>query len=86
MIGIEPDVTLIIDMDPTVALSRGLARDSGEDRFEDFGLSFQNTLRAGFLDLAKTAPGRCHVIDGNQGSDEVARDVLACLDPTRAHV
>ncbi|MEM9231106.1 MAG: dTMP kinase, partial [Pseudomonadota bacterium] len=33
MIGTEPDLTLIIDMDPDVALARGLARRSGEDRF-----------------------------------------------------
>jgi dTMP kinase len=32
MIGREPDLTFIIDMDPAVALSRGLARGSGEDR------------------------------------------------------
>jgi len=52
MIGREPDLTFIIDMDPKVALARGLARGSGEDRFEDFGLAFQETLRHGFLTLA----------------------------------
>ncbi|HSF92435.1 MAG TPA: dTMP kinase, partial [Paracoccaceae bacterium] len=41
MIGIEPDRTIVIDMDPKKALNRGLARNSGEDRFEDFGLPFQ---------------------------------------------
>ena len=44
MIGVEPDMTFIIDMDPVAALSRGLARKSGEDRFEDFGLDFQNLM------------------------------------------
>ena len=38
MIAFEPDRTFIIDMDPDAALARGLARKSGEDRFEDFGL------------------------------------------------
>jgi thymidylate kinase len=51
-IGVEPDLTLILDMDPEVALERGLARGSGEDRFEEFGLPFQQKLRAGFLALA----------------------------------
>ena len=75
MIGREPDLTFIIDMDPTVALKRGLARNSGEDRFEDFGLSFQQTLRAGFLKLAKQYPDRCILIDGNRDSETIAADI-----------
>jgi dTMP kinase len=54
-IGVEPDLTLILDMDPATALERGLARSSGEDRFEEFGLEFQQKLRAGFLALAAEA-------------------------------
>lgn len=76
MIGREPDLTLVIDMDPEEALKRGLARDSGEDRFEDFGLPFQEKLRAGFLSLANDFKDRVHVINGNRGEDEVAADVL----------
>jgi dTMP kinase len=75
MIGREPDLTIIIDMDPAVALERGLARNSGEDRFEDFGLDFQKTLRAGFLALAKANTDRCILIDGNRDPDTVARDI-----------
>jgi len=79
MIGREPDLTFIIDMDPEQALSRGLARQSGEDRFEDFGLPFQQALRHGFLDLAAEFPDRCRVIDGNRSVDAVAADVLAAV-------
>ena len=77
MIGREPDLTLIIDVDPRVALTRGLARNSGEDRFEDFGLEFQETLRAGFLKLAEEYPQRCHLVDGNRPAEDVFQDVLA---------
>jgi dTMP kinase len=79
MIGREPDLTFIIDMDPTAALSRGLARKSGEDRFEDFGLPFQQALRGGFLDLAKASPDRCRLIYGNQDVAEVAAESSAQL-------
>ncbi|MDG2157615.1 MAG: dTMP kinase, partial [Amylibacter sp.] len=41
----EPDITFIIDTDPEKSLTRGLARNSGEDRFEEFGLEFQKKLR-----------------------------------------
>ncbi len=77
MIGREPDLTFIIDMDPATALQRGLARKSGEDRFEDFGLPFQETLRHGFLALAHADPSRCIVIDGNRTPDQIAREIAA---------
>ena len=77
MIGQEPDLTFIIDMDPSVALARGLARGSGEDRFEDFGLAFQETVRHSFLALAKTFADRCVVIDGNRDPAAVAAEVAA---------
>lgn len=80
MIGIEPDLTIIIDMDPDVALSRGLARNSGEDRFEDMGAAFQRDLRAGFLALAKAHPDRCRVVDGNRDPDAIAADIAALAD------
>jgi dTMP kinase len=75
MIAREPDLTILIDMDPGEALSRGLARNSGEDRFEDFGAGFQATLRRGFLDLARSAPKRFRIIDGARTEDAVAKDV-----------
>ena len=77
MIGMEPDLTFIIDMDPAVALERGLARRSGEDRFEDFGLGFQETLRHGFLTLAQAFPDRCVLIDGNRTVEQIASEIAA---------
>ncbi|MDO6591505.1 dTMP kinase [Loktanella sp. D2R18] len=79
MIGREPDLTFIIDMDPATALERGLARKSGEDRFEDFGLGFQETLRHGFLALAHAQPDRCVLVDGNRTPDETASEIAAHL-------
>lgn len=77
VIGIDPDLTFIIDMDARAALARGLARKSGEDRFEDMGAVFQETLRAGFLDLAHMAPDRVLLIDGARDMGAVSADVLA---------
>jgi dTMP kinase len=80
VIGIEPDLTLILDMDPEIALRRGLARRSGEDRFEDFGLAFQKKLHDGFRALAAQAPGRCVLIDANRTADAIAADITAIVD------
>jgi len=75
-IATEPDLTLILDMDPEIALTRGLARNSGEDRFEDFGLPFQQKLRAGFQALAVEQPHRCHLIDADTTPDAITQAII----------
>lgn len=80
MIGREADLTIIIDIDPKAALTRGLARQSGEDRFEDMGLEFQQKLRAGFLELAQSDPKRCAIVDGTGSMDTVAQRVKSSYD------
>ncbi len=77
VIGLEPDLTLVIDMDARAALARGLARRSGEDRFEEFGASFQERLRAGFLALAQDFPARVQLVDGDRPSGVIAADIAA---------
>lgn len=75
MIGREPDLTLLIDMDPETGLTRAKARHGTEERFEDFGPALQKRMRAGFLALADEFPNRFRVIDGNRDMDSVAQDV-----------
>lgn len=78
MIGTEPDLTFVIDMDPGEGLERAKGRQGTEERFEDFGEGLQREMRAGFLDLAAAHPERFIVIDGARPMDDVAADVLAC--------
>jgi dTMP kinase len=84
MIGFEPDRTFVIDMGPDAALTRGLARNSGEDRFEDFGLEFQHRLRTGFQGLAASEPSRCILIDGNRPIDDISPEILTLALATLA--
>jgi len=77
MIGREPDLTLLIDMDPSVGLERALGRQGTEERFEDFGPDLQRRMRAGFLALAKEFSARFRVVDGNRAVETVASDVLS---------
>jgi len=81
MIGREPDLTVLIDIDPALGLGRARARRGTEERFEDFGLDLQVRMRAGFLDLARTHAARFRVVDGSRGQDAVADDVRACAAP-----
>lgn len=73
----EPDLTLILDMDPDEALARGLARRSGEDRFEEEGAAFQHRLRAGFRALAAAEPERCKLVDAGRAPAEITTEVIA---------
>ncbi|MCG7519081.1 dTMP kinase [Ruegeria sp. Ofav3-42] len=75
MIGREPDLTVLIDMDPETGLSRAKGRQGTEERFEDFGLDLQQQMRAGFLALADEFSDRFRVVDGNRDMDSVAQDV-----------
>ncbi len=75
VIGREPDLTLLIDMDPDTGLSRAKGRQGSEERFEDFGPELQRKMRAGFLALAKEFSFRFRVVDGNREMDSVAKDV-----------
>jgi dTMP kinase len=79
-IGIEPDLTLILDIDPDVALARGLARASGEDRFERFGAKFQHRLREGFLALAAEFPDRCRLVPATGPAEVISARVANTVD------
>jgi len=78
-IGQEPDLTVLVDIDPATGLDRALSRKGGEDRFESFGTDLQARMRQGFLDLAADFPDRIAVVDGNREIGAVARDVLAIV-------
>lgn len=85
MIGLEPDLTLLIDMDPGDGLDRALARGTGEDRFEEFGESLQSQMRDGFLSLAREFPERFRVVDGNRDIDSIAAEIGAIADDFLGH-
>jgi dTMP kinase len=80
MIGMEPDLTLLFDLDPAKGLARATARAGKELRFEDMGLAFQERARAGFLALARAHP-RVRVIDADSDADTVASRVWATVLP-----
>lgn len=77
MIGMEPDLTLLFDMDPSAGLARAKSRATVEERFEDFGVGLQEKMRAGFLALADEFADRFEVIDAARDIDAIFRDALA---------
>ncbi|MEM8752032.1 MAG: dTMP kinase [Pseudomonadota bacterium] len=79
-IGLDPDLTLIFDMDPEAAHARGLARGGDEARFERLGPGFQKGLRRAFRDIAEAEPRRCAIVDADGTEDEVFARVLTAVE------
>jgi dTMP kinase len=79
--GLMPDITVYLDVEPSLGLSRS-ARRLGEDaidegRFEALDLAFHARVRADFLAQAAADPVRSVVIDAGRPLADVQADVIA---------
>ena len=78
--GLKPDLTLLLDVRPEVAVARMRRREAATntsaDRIEQAGDGFHSRLRAGFLEMAKAEPERIKVIDANGSPDDVWARIL----------
>ncbi len=75
--GVTPDRTVVLDLDPALALSRATA--GGVDRLEAEGLSFESRVRDGYLRLVGEEPGRVRLVDAVGTPDEVYAALLNAL-------
>jgi dTMP kinase len=77
----RPDLTLILDLPAQTGLARAAARRAQQaaDRYEAEGLAFHEGLRIAFLEIAKSEPLRCNVVDATKGPDEVAQAIWAVV-------
>jgi dTMP kinase len=70
-----PDLTVVLDVDPTTAHRRL----RGRDRLEQEPLAFHAAVREAFLALAAREPARYAVVDAAASPDAVAAAVLAAV-------
>jgi hypothetical protein len=83
---IEPDKTILLDLDPEEGLLRARLRNKtipsagAEGRFEAEDLSFHRRVRAAYLDLAAQYPERIRVVQASGASDEVFSRLVPLLD------
>ena len=79
-IGLDPELTLVLDLDPGLAAHRLGARPvEDEDRFERRGIAFQEALREEFLRIAEAEPERCVVIAADAPPAAVAEAAWAAI-------
>ena len=88
----QPELTLLLDLDPQMALGRARKRNTRQrvknTRFENHGLKFQQRVRIGYLALARQQPRRIKLIQGDQPAGEIEADIRKIVDAllTRRHV
>ncbi|MGE5488350.1 MAG: dTMP kinase [bacterium] len=90
--GIDPDFTLLLDIEVDEGLRRSRARNrdtrSAETRFDDEAAAFHRRVRAAYLQMAAREPARFRVIDGGGDVEAVARAIWEAVAPAlaKAHV
>lgn len=75
-----PDLTLVLDLQPSAGLNRSRGADAGEDRFESKNAGFHARVRDEFLAIARREPQRCVIIDAREPKEKVLAAALAAVE------
>lgn len=84
--GVEPALTIYLDLDLETSLQRARTRNegpqaSGETRMDDQSIEFHKRVREGYLKLAASEARRIAVIDARPGADAVEAAVWKAVEP-----
>ena len=81
--GLQPDVTIVFDIDPSVARARLRARPVGGllGAFDDEQADFHVRVRQAYLTLAEREPSRVRVIDASGASGVTHAAVMGLVLP-----
>ena len=79
LLGIVPDVTLVLDVSDAVAVKRQLQRGADADRYERLDALFHARVNQGFRDIAAAAPERCVLISADGPVAEVHAAIMQAL-------
>ncbi len=88
--GLAPDITFVLDLDPEIGLKRAWkqisdgSRSESETRFENEKLQFHESVRNGYLELARKEPDRFVVVDASNDPakvwDQISAHLGKCLE------
>ncbi|MCE5314153.1 MAG: dTMP kinase [Armatimonadota bacterium] len=74
--GLVPDLTILLDL----PVDKGLARQNGVDRVSSEGVGFHESVRQGYLALAKAEPDRFVIIDATESIDKIVKRALEVIE------
>ncbi|MEX1029943.1 MAG: dTMP kinase [Paenibacillaceae bacterium] len=73
----KPDLTILLDIDPDIAINRIVKREIiEEDQFDVQELDFRRRVRQGFICISNQEPGRVKILDGSLPEDELHRIIV----------
>lgn len=78
--GLQPTLTLYLDLDPEVGLMRVKEAMGRKDQIESETLAFHQAIRQTFLHIAEKHPSRFRLIDASQSREEVFEQALKLID------
>ena len=79
--GRMPDLTIVLDIDPEVGISRIMANEKREvNRLDMESLEFHKKVREGYRIVAERDPGRIKVIDASRPPAQVEKDMIRVLE------
>jgi len=76
LVGVRPDLTLVLDVSEQVAARREAARGRAADRYDRLGPAFHARVAAGFRRIAASDLQRCVLVDANRDEAVVASDII----------
>jgi len=79
LLGITPDLTLVLDVPDAVSAERMLRRGGDADRYERLDAAFHGRVRQGFRDIAAAAPDRCVLLDASADIQAVHTAVMTAV-------
>ena len=79
LIGLVPDVTIVLDVSDAVALGRLRTRGGAADRYERLDAAFHARVNEGFRAIARAAPERCILIAADGSEAEVHAAVMRAV-------
>jgi dTMP kinase len=79
LVGVHPDLTIVLDVSEAVAAERRARRGLVADRYERLDASFHARVRQGFREIAEGAPERCVVVSADGAVAAVQDAVMQCV-------
>jgi dTMP kinase len=79
LLGIVPDLTIVLDVPEAVATERMRRRGGDTDRYERLDAAFHTRVRQGFRDIAAADPKRCVLLDASGAIQTVHTAIMTAV-------
>jgi dTMP kinase len=73
--GLDPDLTILLDLDVETGLKRKKQNESEWNRMDDHEVEFYNRVRAGYLEMVKQEPNRWVTVNSDQKWEVVQEEL-----------